>query len=215
MGALFSARASGRIGLRDELLQAYHGCEFSGSNHVGHEKLYSTLRQKYFWHSMYSDVVQYVQTCDKCQRAKRFVHARPASLINLAAEEAFSRAHLDILGPLMATKDKKKYVLLMVHAANHWVKGASLSDQTATTVALAFYMNFITRYSAHVEVVKEHCTLFYIRHSKITPYNPQSNSQVERTIQSLSQAIRSFIEQEQENWSEILLFRSHGSSISN
>ena len=183
---------------------------------MGHEKLYSTLRQKYFWHSMYSDVVKYVQTCDKCQRAKRFVHARPAPLMNLPVEEVFGRVHLDILGPLKATKDKKKYVLLMVDAASRWVEGASLTDQTATTVARAFYENFITRYSAPrsivsdrgsnvmSQVIKELCTLFNIKHPKTTPYHAQSNSQVERTIQSLSQAMRSFVDQEQENWSEIL-----------
>ena len=145
---------------------------------------------------MYSDVVKYVQTCDKCQRAKRFVHARLAPLINLPVKEVFGRVHLDILGPLKATKDKKKYVLLMVDAASRWVEGASLSDQTATTVARASYENFITRYSAlrsivsdrgsnfMSQVIKELCTLFnisniqrrhHITHSQILKLNGQFN----------------------------------------
>ncbi|VDI03590.1 Hypothetical predicted protein [Mytilus galloprovincialis] len=56
--------------LRDSILKAYHDC-ILGGGHQGFERTYAAIRNKYFWPSMYSDINQYVKTCEVCQQSKR------------------------------------------------------------------------------------------------------------------------------------------------
>ena len=43
--------------LRNELLKSYHDC-IAGGGHKGFERTYSSLRNKYYWPSMYEDIRQ-------------------------------------------------------------------------------------------------------------------------------------------------------------
>ena len=62
------------LNLRDDVLQSYY--DAITACHQGIERTYQTIRQKYFWHSMYSDIPTYVKSCLECQRNKRDKHAR-------------------------------------------------------------------------------------------------------------------------------------------
>ena len=57
--------------LRDELLKSYHDC-IAGGGHLGFERTYASLRNKYYWPSMYEEIRQYVRTCEVCQSPKEF-----------------------------------------------------------------------------------------------------------------------------------------------
>jgi len=48
--------------LRKLLLQFYH----DKRSHTGPEKTYNTIRQKYYWVSIYSDVFEWCKTCSEC-----------------------------------------------------------------------------------------------------------------------------------------------------
>jgi len=82
--------------LRDEVIKAYH----NNNGHIGFDKLYETIRSKYFWPRMYAHLSEYVKSCKDCQETKRPVHNKKAPLISLPVEDVFSRFHLDFLGPL-------------------------------------------------------------------------------------------------------------------
>ena len=53
------------LNLRDDVFQSYH--DAITACHLGIERTYQTIRQKYFWHSMYSDIQTYVKPCLECQ----------------------------------------------------------------------------------------------------------------------------------------------------
>ena len=61
--------------LREELLKAYH----DNNAHVGRERLYDTLKQKYYFPYMYTSVIEYVSSCHICQRTKTSPHMKGAS----------------------------------------------------------------------------------------------------------------------------------------
>jgi len=50
--------------LREELMVAYH----DNNCHIGQERLYNSLKMKYWFPLMYSTVLQYVASCVLCQR---------------------------------------------------------------------------------------------------------------------------------------------------
>ena len=56
--------------LRKDALRSYHD-GIAGGGHLGVEKVKTTLYQKYYWPGMHRDIVAYIKSCDRCQRAKR------------------------------------------------------------------------------------------------------------------------------------------------
>ena len=65
--------------LREELLRTYH----DNNAHVGRERLYDTLKHKYYFPYMYSSVIEYVSSCHICQRTKTSPHMKKAPLKRL------------------------------------------------------------------------------------------------------------------------------------
>lgn len=56
--------------LRLDALKSYHDF-LAGGGHLGVEKCRSSLLQSYWWPAMHADVVEYIKSCDRCQRAKK------------------------------------------------------------------------------------------------------------------------------------------------
>jgi hypothetical protein len=83
------------VGLRTEILRNYH----DDQGHAGGDRLYMTMREKYFWPTMYADVRQYVKTCIACQKAKRDYHPQKSPLQPLPVTDLFSKWQIDIVGP--------------------------------------------------------------------------------------------------------------------
>src|ERR1043165_1583676 len=52
----------------EALLYLYHDDLVAG--HLETNKMYKKLTRTYYWPKMFTEVQQYVQTCDKCQRFK-------------------------------------------------------------------------------------------------------------------------------------------------
>ena len=57
--------------LRTQILRNYHN-----TGHVGTERLFASIRHKYYWPTLYADVRQYVKSCIDCQQAKRDYHRK-------------------------------------------------------------------------------------------------------------------------------------------
>lgn len=89
--------------LRKDALHAYHD-SLAGGGHLGIEKVRTALVLKYYWPRMYQNVISYVKSCDRCQRAKRDYNPTNPPMVVLPAAKRFDRWHIDILGPLLKIK---------------------------------------------------------------------------------------------------------------
>ena len=201
--------------LREEVLHAYHD-SLAGGGHQGFERTYHSIRMKYYWPRMYKEIYQYVQSCEACQQAKRYIHAHPASLHPLPIGERFSRWHVDILGPLTTTPDGYKYILLCVDSFTKWCEAFPLKTQEASEVAHVIYREIFTRYGAPQVLITDQgrnfmsklvqalCELFRVTRHRTSSYHPQTNSCAERVNSSLAQALRAYCSDKQTDWADIL-----------
>ena len=94
--------------------------------------------------------------------------------------------------PLPKTDRGNRYILTVVDIFMKHVEAYALTDQEATTVALVFLNEFVSRYGvpyvlhtdqgAHFEsnLFKEFCQMLNIKKARTTPYHPQCDGQVER-----------------------------------
>ena len=90
--------------LRKDALLSYQD-SLAGGGRLGIEKVRTALYQKYYWPRMYHDIVKYVRSCARCQKAKRDYHPSNPPMAPLQLVDRFERWHIDILGPLNKTKE--------------------------------------------------------------------------------------------------------------
>ena len=80
--------------LRKLLLRSYHKNLF----HIGNEKMYNTIREKYFWPNMFVDVHIWIKTCLECQTGKTgAVHKAPLKFVNVLVFDTWHLDHISLL----------------------------------------------------------------------------------------------------------------------
>jgi len=191
--------------LREELLTAYH----DNDAHIGRERLYETLRQKYYFPQMYTSVIEYVAACDNCQRAKSSPHLRKAPLAPLPIVEPFGRVHIDHVGPLLKTPEGFRHLLVVVDSTTLWAK-AFPCKTTGKETASILHREIICRYGAmkaietdggtafRNKLMTELCKLLKIKHIMSSPRHAAGNSQVERTNRTLMSSLKSVCERQED-----------------
>lgn len=126
------------------------------------------------------------------------------------------RLHLDFLGPIPASVNNNKYILVIYDQFTKWVEAFAVTDQINETTAEKLVEEFIARFGAPLEIhtdqgrnfqsdlFKAVCKLFGVTQTRTIRYHLASNGQVERFNRSILQMIRCFINREQAVWDEQL-----------
>lgn len=82
--------------LRHEILVGGHDDPLAG--HLGVNKTYDKLRDKYYWPKMFADVQHWCLSCTHCQMKKSPKQRQTAPILPIPVEGPFDRVALDCLG---------------------------------------------------------------------------------------------------------------------
>ena len=102
--------------MRQEVVDGYH----AENAYIGFERLYDTVRQKYYWPRLYTDLYEVVTGCRDCQQSKVSTKAKRAPLCPLPVASVFERVHIDLLGPLPESPEGFKYILVIVESLSRF-----------------------------------------------------------------------------------------------
>ena len=200
---------------REDILRSYHDSLFGGG-HQGFDRTYASIRMKYYWPKMYAEILDYIKTCDPCQKSKHHFHAHPAPLQNMPIEGRFDRWHIDILGPLAPSSEGHKYILVVVDSYTRWPEAFPLKNQTATEIGKVLYREIFSRYGAPRALLSDRgqnfmsklvtaiCQLFQVTRLHTSSYHPATNSTCERLNSTLAQALRTYCPNSQPNWPDMI-----------
>jgi len=190
---------------------AYH----DNNCHVGQERLYNSLKMKYWFPWMYSTVLQYVASCELCQRTKTSPHRKKAPLKPLEVVEPFGRVHMDFVGPLPQTTEGYRHILIVVDSTTLYVEAFPTKSTTAEEVAEILYKEIIARYGVMRELLTDQgssfknklmaqlCKLLNIKHRFSSPHQPQTDGKAERMVQTVIRSLK-LICDTQTQWAEKL-----------
>ena len=188
------------LSLRNDILLAYHDALTGG--HQGIERTYQSIRQTYFWTTMYKDIHYYVKSCLSCQKSNCLIHKNKAPLTPVPTEDVHGRWHMDFLGPLKTSKEGYKYVLLLVKSFSRWPAALPMKTMEVTEVAKVLYKENICCFGTPHSIVTDRATnflskvmtevykVFGIKRLSISSFHPQTNACCERLNSFILQTLR-------------------------
>lgn len=200
---------------RTDIITQNHASIFGG--HKGITKTYRRIREKYYWPSLKTDVKNFVNTCEDCQRTKltRLKTRQPMTLTDTPGQ-AFDKVSLDIVGPLHTTPSGFSYILTMQDLLTKFSIAVPLRTTSAIETADAFIKSLICRFGAPralltdqgsnftSSLVKAIARKFKITKFQTTAFRPQSNGSIERSHQVLTEYLKQYVKNKA--WDEWLDF---------
>jgi ribonuclease HI len=184
-------------------------------NHSGGRMLaIKAVRAGYYWPTMTWDSMEFVRSCDKCQRFARVMKNPPERLTSVLSPWPFSKWGVDLVGPMPCGKGKKKFLVVAVDYFTKWAEAEALATVTANNVISFLWRSVICRFGIPYSIVSDNgaqfdgkpfrswCTELGIRNHYSTPMYPKSNGQVEATNKTLLATLKKKLDRRKGLWVE-------------
>ena len=99
--------------LRLSVLREAHDA-LVGGGHLGFDKTYSKITERWWWPGIYRDTRHYVESCTVCRRMTSGASAHVAApLQSILVHETFELVGIDIVGKLSTTAANNKFILVI------------------------------------------------------------------------------------------------------
>jgi hypothetical protein len=199
---------------RKKVIQDYH--ENVTAGHLGMSLTYQRLRKDFYWKNQYTDVQQFIQTCQSCQEHNSM--PRPGkSALQQFTPFPVSRMELvvcDIIGPWPETENGNRFIFLATDYLSRWPEAFPMPDQKAETVAKTFVRGWVARHGLPLKFYSDQGPQFtstlckgimeYLGVQQIlsTPFHHESLH--ERMNQSLENVLRHYTAHAPTQWDQFL-----------
>ena len=181
------------------------------NGHMGVQKTYNSIRQKYFWPNLFQELYELVSKCVKCQ-TRAGPNVKPLLQNADIPQYPMAKLSLDLSGPYPKTLSRNKYVIAFVDWYSGWPEDFTVPDKTAETVAHLIIEEMYPRFGCALElvtdngsknvnrVVKETLDTLNIHHITTSYYHPGSNSKVEKFHRTLHDILAKRLQDGQDVW---------------
>ena len=125
---------------RQQVFDAIHGIA-----HTGVRATARLVSNSFVWPGLAAEVKEWSRQCVSCRRAKvtHVEHFGVEKIPILGAH--FSHVHVDLVGPLSASKDGSTYLLTMIDHSTRWPEAVPLGRIDVDTVLEAFITTWVAR----------------------------------------------------------------------
>ncbi|KAL5479238.1 hypothetical protein EMCRGX_G022734 [Ephydatia muelleri] len=200
---------------RQRILNACHALPTGG--HLGRDKTYNKVADRYHWKYMYKDIEAYIWTCEVCHKTNdvKFMKATAPLHPIPVPQEVWKQVGIDLIGPFKKSRSRNRYIITLVDYFSKWPEAAAIPSKEAKEVAF-FLFKMICRYGCTKIVISDQGREFvnninqhlfeYLKteHRVSTAYHPQTNGLVERYNQTLQRCLVKLVNKEQDNWDEYI-----------
>ena len=178
--------------LRNFVVQQYH----DQNGHMGVQKTFDSIRQKYYWPNLFKEINKYVNECTICQTRSLQKIRQPLQETDIPSYP-MAKLGLDLSGPYPTLMSGNKYIIAFVDWYSGWPEAFAVPDKTAETVADLIIDQIFPRFGSCLQLVSDNGTeninkivretleRLKIDHVMTSVYHPQSYAKVERFHRSL------------------------------
>ncbi|CAF4944161.1 unnamed protein product [Pieris macdunnoughi] len=194
-----------------KILKENHDIPIAG--HLGTIRMVKRIQEKYHWKGMRSDIENYVRSCKSCQENKALRKLNRAPMqITTSSTIPFQRIAMDIVGPLPESGTAKvKFILTLQDDLTKFSIAYPIRSTTAEETSDCL-IHFITLFGIPKSILtdqgtnftsnlfKKTCDFMKIKQLWSSPYHPQTQGALERSHSTLKEYLKSFVNQDQDNW---------------
>ena len=184
------------VDFRRQVFDTVHGLV-----HPGVRATTRLVSNRFVWPGLATDIKEWCRECVACCRAK-VTHVEHAGVEKIPIPGVrFSHVHVDLVGPLPASRDGSTYLLTMIDRSTRWPEAVPLSRIDVDTVLEAFITTWVARFGVPARITTDRGTQFTsgtwgewcreqgVQHITTTAYHPQANGMVERIHRTLKAAL--------------------------
>uniref|UniRef100_A0A803JEM1 Gypsy retrotransposon integrase-like protein 1 n=1 Tax=Xenopus tropicalis TaxID=8364 RepID=A0A803JEM1_XENTR len=185
--------------------------------HIGQQRLYEVLQDKFYWKKMKDTVEQVVSSCLICAQVNPCPKGQKVPLQHLApADGPWSALQIDYIGPLQSGRYGLKYALVVVDIFSKWVEVIPVKRDDALTTAKVLWEHIFSRWGfpqilesdrgTHFtgQVMQATCAILGIKQRFHFVYHPISAGIVERMNRTLKSRISKMLLDKGNTWVEAL-----------
>lgn len=199
--------------LREQILEEAHRGVMSG--HFSGRHTFSALARHWWWESMYSDTLKYVENCPECTiTAGMGKHYNPP-LHPITASRPFQIVGLDLM-ELPQTQKGNRYVIVMQDYLTKWPLVYAVPNQKTQTVARVIVEELVpffgvpeallsdrgTNLLSHL--MKDLCKMLGMTKLNTTAYHPECDGMVERFNRTLKAMLHKHAARFGKQWDQYL-----------
>jgi len=165
---------------------------------------------------MVVDVNAFVANCTQCARNRVGKRRKTNYLKTFPPTEPLTDLCMDLLWPLPRTAAGNEHLLVIVDRFSKMTRAISLQRIDAETIAASFLDHWVAAYGPPATVLSDNgpqfrstffqgvCSLLGIFNRYSTTYHPQSSGQVERYSWTIVGQLRTYVEDRQDRWVELV-----------
>lgn len=180
--------------------------------HPGMNKMWRTLKLRYYWPNLKREIENLVKNCPICQTKKHSNQRKIPMTITDTGSSRFQRVFMDIVGPYPQAYSGNKYILTVQDDLTKFLEAFPLPDKSAYTVARSLVEKFFLKYhfpsilvsdcgTEFLNKIQESvCKLLKIKQITSAPYHHQTIGGLENSHKSLGNYLRSFTDNDSQNW---------------
>lgn len=192
---------------RNEIISFYH----TNLGHFSSEKQFLCMQSRFYFKTLYQDIVDFAKSCDSCLRSKRFYGQKTQSLHpTQVPSRPFEVIHIDLKNLTRKTHQGNVALAIAVCAFSKFPVVKAIPDYSAVTVAKFLVEDVISIFGnisvCHTdrgsqftsELWREVAKLMNVKTVISSSLNPRSNGQAEAYVLRVSQAIKQYAENDLE-----------------
>ncbi len=203
-------------GLRQDILISVHDAPLAG--HFGVAKTTQLAERMYWWPTLRKDVLQYVRTCDCCQRNKSSTQKPAGKAVPLQIPgKRWESVSMDLITKLPSTKSGNDAIIVYVDRLSKMVHFRACTTKiTAVDLADYFLQDVIRLHGIPAEIMSDRdskftstfwkamCSRLKIQQCMSTSFHPQTDGQTERVNRVLEEVLRHYVSPAQDDWDRLL-----------
>ncbi|GFU48766.1 retrovirus-related Pol polyprotein from transposon 412 [Trichonephila clavipes] len=182
--------------------------------HLGVTKTKYVIFRAFYWSKCFSDVEDFVKTCDKCQRVGKPQDKKATLKIVPVITEIFTKINIDASGPLPMKPSGNKYIIMALCMSSRYPDAITVANLCSTTVVNALLqifsrMGFPRELQTNLgtsfisALTTEFSERFGVKVVRSSVYHPQNNPG-ERMHRTLKRILRVLCLEAIIDWEKIL-----------
>ena len=183
-----------------------------GGHFGGKRTAHKVLECGFFWPTLFKDAIQFVKSCDRCQRVGNISSRDQMPQTPIFFGEIFYVWGIDFMGPFPSSFGYL-YILLAVDYVSKWVEALATRSDDAKIVVNFVKTNIFDRYGIPKAIISDRGTHFcnhsfeallkkyHVFHRTSTAYHPQTSSQAEVSNREIKSILEKTVQLNRKDWS--------------